>query len=336
MTFYKYKNQILEPLYNIEYLEALGAREKYIVTDDKDDIYVFKLPKERVKHELWSEVIASYYGKLLGINVVDYTVGIFEKEGKVELASLCPIVTDEYTELTHCFELIDKEDISIKDSNELLEKINFVNNIYNNYIEDMCIDYWRNYIKGDIFVDFYTMLIFDYLIGNTDRHSENWGFLVSGAQGIHHIDLILFNLNDDSIIDCIKEDYISIILAPLFDLSTSLGSGIMDNDLVIRLKDKNYVNIYIEKGKSNILLDDKKVSLFEILKSIKILDKERFDLVLSKIVSKFVSVNKDIETFVYNVDKEFETFTEYKLIDERKRFILDNIFLRQEKLKELL
>lgn len=133
----------------------------------------------------------------------------------------------------------------------------------------------------------------------------------------------------------LSDKYLSISLSPLFDLSTSLGSGIMDSDLIRRLKDKNYINIYIDKGKSSILLDDKKITLFEILKAIKILDKERFDLVCNKIVSKFALISKDVEMFVYEVDKGFEEFTEYRLIDERKQFILDNIIIRQNKIKEL-
>lgn len=51
-------------------------------------------------------------------------------------------------------------------------------------------------------------LIFDTLIGNTDRHSENWGFL--------------FNWHDEQM---------SVGMAPLYDNGTSLGYGITEEKL---------------------------------------------------------------------------------------------------------
>lgn len=69
-------------------------------------------------------------------------------------------------------------------------------------------------------------LAFDALIGNTDRHSENWGFLAVADAG----------------------GQLSFSMAPAFDNGTSLGYLIRDQDLS-DYKDAGALNRFISRGR---------------------------------------------------------------------------------------
>ncbi len=71
-------------------------------------------------------------------------------------------------------------------------------------------------------------ILFDTLIGNTDRHSENWGFLIEGTQDARHFSL-----------------------APLYDNGTSLGYGTNDAKLANRW-DERQMTAYLAKGHHDI------------------------------------------------------------------------------------
>jgi hypothetical protein len=74
----------------------------------------------------------------------------------------------------------------------------------------------------------------DALIGNTDRHHENWGLLgtqVSESQGIFVISRME--------------------VAPSFDHASSLGRELLDEERLRRLKDKTVLG-YIRKGRGGI------------------------------------------------------------------------------------
>lgn len=68
-------------------------------------------------------------------------------------------------------------------------------------------------------------LLFDTLIGNTDRHSENWGFL--------------FKWHDQNM---------SVGMAPLYDNGTSLGYGIAESKLVDGWTD-DQVSAFVLRGR---------------------------------------------------------------------------------------
>lgn len=71
-------------------------------------------------------------------------------------------------------------------------------------------------------------LAFDALIGNTDRHQENWGLLLGLSP-------------DDSAT-------MSIMLSPAFDNGTALGYELVPSKVLAFLKDKNWLRSYISRG----------------------------------------------------------------------------------------
>ncbi|MBF0160078.1 MAG: HipA domain-containing protein [Magnetococcales bacterium] len=78
-------------------------------------------------------------------------------------------------------------------------------------------------IGPELVHDMGKILIFDALIGNTDRHQENWGILWRGSP-------------------------VRAELAPAFDNGTSLGHEITDSRLVQFLASPTQITCYIDRG----------------------------------------------------------------------------------------
>jgi hypothetical protein len=90
------------------------------------------------------------------------------------------------------------------------------------------------------------MLTFDALIGNTDRHHENWGFIIDRAH---------------------PSTGPNVRLAPTFDNGTSLGHERPNNQFK-RFDDSNYLVWYIGRGKHHLrwqLQDDAQAGHCELL-----------------------------------------------------------------------
>ena len=84
----------------------------------------------------------------------------------------------------------------------------------------------RTLIKDEFVVKWWAeALVFDALIGNTDRHPDNWGFL--------------FRLRPDLSYE--------IELAPIFDNGTSLGYEVMDDKLLAATSPAR-IQAYIARG----------------------------------------------------------------------------------------
>jgi hypothetical protein len=113
-----------------------------------------------------SEYIGSNIFKLIGINSQNTILGIYEYNGKEKIVCGCEDFTNEDLQLYE-FEslaLSTNPDKKIDtELNDILEVIN-ISNLIN---------------KDEIKKQFFDMFIVDSLIGNTDRHNGNWGFLLN-------------------------------------------------------------------------------------------------------------------------------------------------------------
>ena len=92
--------------------------------------------------------------------------------------------------------------------------------------------------KNQIF-DFWSMMLFDSVIGNTDRHQENWGYLIMLSQ------------NTKSVARR-KKEYFSLRLefAPWFDNGTSLGYQILPRKF--KQWDDHRLDNFIKKGRHHL------------------------------------------------------------------------------------
>lgn len=136
--------------------------KKYLVkfpdpirTKNKDISYI---------NNAYSEYVGSRIFKLIGFNVQKVNLGLYVQNGKEKIVCGCEDFTDDYKVLYE-FE-------SIALGIHVDEKVGTdINKIFD-VVEESGMVKLDNFKKW-----FWDMFIIDALIGNTDRHNGNWGFL---------------------------------------------------------------------------------------------------------------------------------------------------------------
>lgn len=159
--------------------EASGTSEKmWLRSPDGREIGLFKLPKKQeypgkpptISTEHVSEWIASQVGKCLDVPCAEVRLG--KRDGRI--GSMSILITG-----------YDGEPAS------LIEGVNFIKEKYPQYNANTMIDeatglhYCLEQVLGStqefLPVNFWArVLLFDFLIGNTDRHHSNWALLETG------------------------------------------------------------------------------------------------------------------------------------------------------------
>jgi len=175
--------------------------------------YLFKVPVEWKTHQVWSEVIAARLAEVVGADVPRCFVG---QDADGQVGALIEFFYGypsqvEVPRFVHASDLLGK---TITDSKKgrphsLRRNISICRRLR---IPDV-IDWWGKTI------------LFDALIGNTDRHPDNWGVLV------HRL----------------PTHQLKYSLAPAFDNGTSLGYEVLDKNLRPEW-DVKRLRAYINRG----------------------------------------------------------------------------------------
>lgn len=147
--------------------EGSGRSEKlWLINPDTNQTGLFKYKKDVETTDHASECIASDIARLIGIQCAKFEIGIFKgREGSIS------------------YNIVEHEGMT------LIEGIYCISLVYNNYDSEKLMDiktgekYSLEMIekvldKFGFFEEFLSILVFDYLIGNTDRHQSNWAFLM--------------------------------------------------------------------------------------------------------------------------------------------------------------
>ncbi|MGR3319288.1 MAG: HipA domain-containing protein [Candidatus Anammoxibacter sp.] len=182
----------------------------------ESEIFLFKESHRRYPAEFWSEIVASEIAKMVGIPAP---------------RTYCAKLKDTYGALVEFFLEIENKDVTeeLKHGGDLVliqhpsfdRRKGETHNIY--FVEEV-FGYLE---KMDLFPDFLKIIVFDTIIGNTDRHQDNWGFIIK----------------DDQIVR----------LAPAFDNSDSLGRELIEDKLIDFLhEDEVKLKQYLFKGKPHL------------------------------------------------------------------------------------
>lgn len=180
----------------------IGARPKTAVFPPKDcnlhfiknsRRYLFKRSYYRYPDQFWCEIIAYYIGRLLSVQAPPAFVAYYSSKPQQQCGALIEwFYEDDQEHLVHGGEFLqsiipqyDRKKGEQHNFQTVTKLCEFFSRLKRPWLFDQN---WSQY-WGEIF-------LFDTLIGNTDRHQDNWGFLF-GASNIK--------------------------LAPLFDNGTSLG-----------------------------------------------------------------------------------------------------------------
>lgn len=218
-----------------------GAREKKAVYCPCDCVYDFLIPSRRYlfkrafsryPEQFFVEIICYKIGCMMGVEVPPTFIAIDSSEGDLVCGSL---VQWFYDETCHEFErYVDGSDILPA----IIEGFNVKTGEQHNFITmlDICNSLKSSQsfeMEPGLITKLLKMLVFDALIGNTDRHQENWGFLFHKGQSYE----TLLSGTPKSIVS----------LSPAFDNGTSMGHEIIERKFkTFDLPGK--MDLYIRKG----------------------------------------------------------------------------------------
>lgn len=261
------------PLSNIRY----GGSERKLGILINGEPYMLKFQKITQfgkRNNHLSEYLGSHIFELLGFNVHQTYLGSYKNEAVVACKDF----------VCNGFEFVPFNDVGESTIETDKEKYQYS---YNDIILLLEKNKKITSIEETVSI-FFDMFIVDALIGNFDRHGANWGFLK-------------------------KDNKYS--LAPIFDNGSSLFPQLVNEDeMKLILNDEDELNERVYKfPTSQIKLNDKKSSYFEVISSLKFdeINKSLLNIYpkidLNKINSLIDSLN------VSNIHKQF-----YKrMIEER-------------------
>ncbi|MDU4862631.1 MAG: HipA domain-containing protein [Terrisporobacter othiniensis] len=263
---------------NREYSEPSGkSRKEWIINKNTNEIGLFKWPKDYKTYEHCSEKLAYEIAEIIGIKCAKIDIG--EYRNQVGCISYLINNIYKYEQLNHGLEYI----ISIRenyDDKECIDK-----NSGEFYNLELILEAVREYELED---DVLRMMIFDYIIGNTDRHEKNWATIVSGQETR---------------------------FSPLYDNGSSLCAYESDEKILNNSNNREWYNSrLIGKSKSCIRIDkeDKKYPKHqEVMKYIKSNYYEQTIEFVSNISKKldediiFKLINKYPESLISKHRKEF-------------------------------
>lgn len=203
--------------------ESMGSKEKFwyrYPEDPSDTAWLFKYPRSN-SGEHWAEKIAAEVAAALEI-----------PHARVELAVCLGIrgtITESFVAsnetLVHGNELLE---LAISDYNPGQIRRPPLHNVDNilKVLEDVCTGMDPGF-SDKLKMQVADYLILDALIGNTDRHHENWG--------------VLLDANEDSLLG----------LAPSFDHASSLGRELTDERRMRHIAEETIGN-YAAAGRGGI------------------------------------------------------------------------------------
>lgn len=217
----RYGISVVEPEWTL-HPESMGSKQKFWYhnpRDAADTDWLFKFPRPNTG-EHWAEKVAAEVASCLGIAHARVELAVFEgKQGSATAAFTGP---DRV--LVHGNQLLELTFQGYNPTQRRRPAQHTLGKIWQT-LEDVCYPSEAAEAAKFQFADY---LILDALIGNTDRHDENWGLLQEGtAAGFTKT------------------------LAPSFDHASSLGRELSE-ERSSRALAENRLAVYAERGRGGI------------------------------------------------------------------------------------
>lgn len=265
-----------------------SEKKKTLIYNNKKYLVKFPDPvREKNKNisyinNTFSEYIGSNIFKICGFEVQNTILGKYNYNGKEKIVCACEDFTDnenvlyEFENLALSTNPDKKIETELNDIMEVIEENKMINT------EETKQKFWD-------------MFVIDSLIGNTDRHNGNWGFLLNKATG-------------------------KVRFSPIYDCGSALNPMLEDEEIE-KINETELKNIAINCC-SCLKENGKKINYITYIKQMR---NEECNKAIKRL---FVNINMDeINNFIDNVEsmsiirKEF-----YKKIIEKRYEILKEIY----------
>lgn len=330
-----------------EWQNTGGTRNKKYVQSNTGENYYFKTSLQKTgkdyKYEFWSEIVAYEIGIELGFNILRYDIAV--NEGTI--GCLSKDMIDQNKEVL----------------NEGIRYLVAFDNTFNPELKESRKRYDFQLIKnsleylgyGKFITNIIEVIIFDAIIGNGDRHQENWAIICENTPEINTPNIIIpklqarrnsfyekiknwYNKNkneDEDIESLLKEDQETFNLlwkgktrfAPIYDSGSSLARECSDEKVKNMLKNPEELNAFFGRGKSEIHWQSQKLRHFDLLMKINEKYSEVVSDILLRMQRRFDS--KKIEDVIMGIDEKVTPeYIENKIPVIRKELIAKLINLR--------
>ncbi len=273
----------------IEEFNRYKGSEKKKTLKFNNKKYLVKFPdpvREKNKNisyinNAFSEYIGSNIFKISGFNTQNTVLGKYIYNEKEKIVCGCEDFTDEHN-ILYEFESIA---LSVNPDKKIGTELEDIMGVIE---ESKLID--TSYTKNN----FWDMFVIDSIIGNTDRHNGNWGFLV----------------NDESN---------EISFAPIYDCGSCLNPMLEDKDIEL-LNETEIKNLAINCY-SCIMINRKKINYMTYIKSRK---NEELNKAVDRVFER-IDINK-INSFIDEISCISDTRkTFYKKIISLRYDIIKNV-----------
>lgn len=331
-----------------------GTRNKKIYLSPDGDLYFFKQSLEKegkdYKYEFWSEIIASEIGELCGFNILPYHLAV--KGDEVGCISKSMIKSGD-EELIEAGKYLQAFDTTFNPDDRKMR------HQYNIELIAATLQFFK---LERYFKDFSEILVFDSLIGNSDRHQENWALISvhnSISKSISSVEQMIeldrwdelpswtraFVKKIYTLKDKMRPEFKRLRLssprdikfAPIYDSGCSFARELSHERINLMLTDEKALDTYINKGLSEIHWGNEKVTHFTLLEHLlKQADfKEYIISILMKIRERFN------ESKIIELINEVDVLLPYSCVDlkipeDRKKLICKLVLSRYKRLMTLI
>jgi hypothetical protein len=334
-----------------------GSRSKTIAQEPiTDKEFFFKGSKVipttlEIKYptEFWSEIATSKIGQLFGFNMLDYNIG-YNSGGLQKIGCLSEsMIVNSQNELTELRSyLIGLDPTYNAKTDKKKYTFQFIESALNHF--DL----------GHHIPNIVSTIVFDALIGNSDRHQENIGIITNYQSTIASIEtdfkwtfikrflkryIKIFaehlagieNPNKNRLLLKISSQIMNNNIAPIYDSGCSLGREFNEKQIIERLNDTQRIDAYLRKGQSEIHWEGEKTKLshFDLIERLKQNYPTEIKEELENLKSRYNVTS--IKSVINNLDKNLPVeLNQYSLTSNRKEFMIKVIDLRHQRLMSLL
>ncbi|MED4571769.1 HipA domain-containing protein [Brevibacillus agri] len=255
--------------------------------------------------EMWAEKIASEIGKILGFST--HTVDIACVAADDEIVGHYGLDISKldsgmiYGALCHSF-LVEGEESLVEGADMIMEyDFTYNRDILRGEFEVYSYELLEKIFRKYNFIEeLYKMMVFDTLIGNTDRHQDNFGIIRN-------------------------EKTNEIRFAPFYDNSSSLGRELPQHKIMLMMRDKQMFDAYLFGRKSSSLIkwgniqQHEKLNIFSLFQKIRECTPE-----ISKYVSRIEQLSDNL------IIQLLEKVPDVVMTDLQKQFVIRLLITRRD------